>query len=66
MITQIAQNINNNIEGAIVQPSYYIENEKLIITSGKTNVNPMLMWNIELLPEQGISEQKQKDCLENM
>lgn len=38
MITQIAQNINNNIEGAIVQPSYYIENEKLIITSGKTGL----------------------------
>ena len=37
MISQIAQNINNSIEGAIVQPSYYLdrENNKLIITSGK-------------------------------
>ena len=35
MIGQISQNINNSIEGAIVQPSYYIENEQLIITSGK-------------------------------
>ena len=33
---------------------------------GKTNVNPMLMRKTELLPEQGISEQKQKDCLENI
>ena len=35
MISQISQNINNNIKGAIVQPSYYVENGKLIITSGK-------------------------------
>ena len=35
MISQISQNINNNIEGAVVQSSYYIENDKLIITSGK-------------------------------
>ena len=35
MLAQIAQNINNSVEGAIVQPSYYIENGKLIITSGK-------------------------------
>ena len=35
MISQISQNINNNLTGAIVQPSYYIENDKLIITSGK-------------------------------
>lgn len=35
MIEQVAQNINNGIEGAVVQPSYYIENQKLIITSGK-------------------------------
>lgn len=38
MIKQISQNINNNIEGAVVQSSYYIENDKLIITSGKTGV----------------------------
>lgn len=37
MIKQIAQNINNSIDDAVVQPSYYIEKEqsKLIITSGK-------------------------------
>ena len=37
MITQISQNINNNIEGAVVEASYYIEKDKskLIITSGK-------------------------------
>ena len=35
MISQIAQNINNSITGTVIQPSYYIEGEKLIITSGK-------------------------------
>ena len=35
MINQVAQNINNSIKDAIVQPSYYIEEDKLIITSGK-------------------------------
>ena len=36
MINQIAQNINNSIEGAVVQPSYYKKNEEtLVITSGK-------------------------------
>ena len=38
MIEQVAQNINNGIEDAVVQPSYYIENGKLIITSGKTGL----------------------------
>lgn len=38
MISQISQNINNNIEDAVVQSSYYIENDKLIITSGKEGV----------------------------
>lgn len=38
MINQISQNINNNIEGAVIQSSYYIENEKLIITSGKSGI----------------------------
>ena len=38
MLSQVAQNINNSIEGAVVQPSYYIENEKLIITSGKSGL----------------------------
>ena len=35
MINQISENINNNIENAMIQPSYYIENGKLIITQGK-------------------------------
>lgn len=35
MISQISQNINNNIKDAVTQPSYYIEKDKLIITSGK-------------------------------
>ena len=40
MISQIAQNINNSIKDAVVQPSYYLEkdNSKLIITSGKKGV----------------------------
>ena len=40
MIDQIAQNINNSIDGAVVQPSYYVENDnsKLIITSRKEGV----------------------------
>ena len=40
MIDQIAQNINNSIDGAVVQPSCYVENDnsKLIITSGKEGV----------------------------
>ena len=35
MINQVIENINNSIEGAVIQPSYYIEDGKLIITSGK-------------------------------
>lgn len=35
MIAQISENINNSIEEAVIQPSYYIEDGKLIITSGK-------------------------------
>lgn len=40
MIEQISQNINNNIDGAVVQSSYYLEddNSKLIITAGKEGV----------------------------
>lgn len=34
-ISQISQNINNNIDDAVVQSSYYTENDKLIITAGK-------------------------------
>lgn len=35
MISQVSENINNNLEGAMIQPSYYIEDGKLIITPGK-------------------------------
>jgi len=35
MINQVIENINNSIEGVVIQPSYYIEDGKLIITSGK-------------------------------
>ena len=35
MLDQVVKNINKSIEGAVVQSSYYIENQKLIITSGK-------------------------------
>lgn len=35
MIGQISENINNNIEDAMIQPSYYIEEDKLIIIPGK-------------------------------
>lgn len=38
MLNQVAQNINNSIEGAVVQPDYYQEGEKLIITSGKAGL----------------------------
>ena len=34
MINQIAQNINNSIEGAVVQADYSTENDKLIISKG--------------------------------
>lgn len=38
MIEQMSQNINNSIDGAVQQSSYYIEDGKLIITSGKNGV----------------------------
>ena len=38
MLSQVAQNINNSIEGAVEQPDYYQEGEKLIITSGKSGL----------------------------
>lgn len=34
MVNQIAQNINNSIEGAVVQPDYSIDNNRLIISKG--------------------------------
>ena len=38
MISQVVKNINNGLQGAVVQPSYYIEEDKLIITSGKEGI----------------------------
>ena len=40
MINQIGQNINNSIDDAVVQPSYYVEkaDAQLIITAGKKGV----------------------------
>lgn len=35
MLNQVVENINNSIDGAVIQPDYYQENGKLIITSGK-------------------------------
>ena len=35
-LSQIIQNINNTLENALVQPSYYIKEDKLIITTGKS------------------------------
>ena len=35
---EFCENINNTSEDAIVEPSYYIENDKLIITPGKKGV----------------------------
>ena len=35
MLDQVVANINNSIEGAIIQPDYYQEEGKLIIKSGK-------------------------------
>ena len=38
MFEQVVKNINNSIEGAVVQPEYYREGEKIIITSGKAGL----------------------------
>lgn len=38
MISEMSQNINNNLKGAVVQSSYYEEDGKLIVTSGKSGV----------------------------
>lgn len=56
MFEQIVQNINNSIEGAVVQPSYYIEDGKLIITSGKEGFiveNEKLLQNMYEIIEKG-------------
>ena len=38
VIKQVCENINNTSVDAVVEPSYYVENEKLIITSGKKGI----------------------------
>ena len=64
MIGQIAQNINNSIDNAVVQPSYYLEkdNAKLIVTAGKEGVKvdeKQLVENIyKVLDENTEDEQK--------
>lgn len=62
MIEQIAQNINNNLEGAVVQSSYYIEDETLIITKGKKGIavdqSKFLSMIYEVLKEDTEAEQK--------
>lgn len=39
VVKQVCENINNTSEDAIIEPSYYIEDDKLIITPGKKGVN---------------------------
>lgn len=39
VIKQVCENINNTSEDAIVEPSYYIEDDKLIITPGKKGID---------------------------
>ena len=59
MLSQVVQNINNSIEGAVAQPSYYIndDGDTLIITSGKEGLQvdeQQLYQRIyELVKEQG-------------
>ena len=38
VIKQVCENINNTSADSIVEPSYYVENDKLIITSGKKGI----------------------------
>lgn len=39
VIKQVCENINNTSEDAIVEPNYYIEDDKLIITPGKKGID---------------------------
>ena len=39
VVKQVCENINNTSEDAIIEPSYYIEDDKLIITPGKKGIN---------------------------
>lgn len=38
MLNQVSENINNSIDGAVMQPDYYQDGEKLIITFGKSGL----------------------------
>ena len=60
MLNQVSQNINNSIEGAVIQPSYYIEGDKLIITSGKSGLvvdEKSLYEEIYAIVKEGIEAQ---------
>ena len=68
MIDQIAQNINNSIDGAVVQPSYYVENDnsKLIITSGKEGVKvdeKKLLEEIYKVLDENTDDEQKKEIL---
>ena len=60
-IKQIAQNINNSIDDSVVQPSYYIEKEQLIITAGKKGVkvnDEQLLTDIQQILNDDSEEEK--------
>lgn len=38
LLTESIKSINNNLEGAVVEPSYYIDGETLFITKGKEGI----------------------------
>ena len=38
IVKQISKNINNNVPDAVIQSSYYIDKENLVVTSGKQGV----------------------------
>ena len=38
MLHQVVENINNSIQGAVIQSDYYLDGESLIITSGKQGI----------------------------
>lgn len=65
MINQVEQNINNSIEGAVVQASYYRKDneDKLVITAGKEGFKVDSQKFYEKLCEI-ISEQVDTDLLE--
>ena len=62
MVSQISQNINNSITGAVTQPSYYTEGKNLIITAGKeglkVNEEKLIEKIYKILNEEINEEQK--------